>query len=241
MKKICALLTLLCLLFSTIPACALESAPECMGTVTDLALVIGDAAQKDLDTLRRRYQDATGGKLYLVTRHFIGGRDVQEYADTLFDLWSLEENDVLLLMVIGEESYGMSLGKKAAAALPGEARATLFAAHFHDAFMRREYDKAAGDMCMAALSRIASHQDEKLNTSGLFGSAVSQSPLHVYEQELTGLFSSFFEEEEPEREQPSVLREDKSTGISIWKILLIFFILRAVLRKRKRKKRRILF
>ena len=241
MKKMISLLISLMLLLGALPALAQQTYPECAGTVTDLALVLGDETIRDLEKLNSRYEALTDGRIYLVTRHFLGGRDVNEYAEELFDAWKLQDQDVLMLMVIGEESYAMHLGKKASSALPRETLHAFFATHFHDAFMARAYDKAAGEVCIAALSRIADSQGKILNTAGLFGAGSAGRTLHEYEQELSSLFSTFFEEEEQAEEHPSVLKEDKDTGISIWKILLIFFIVRAIFRKRKRKKRRFLF
>ena len=125
MKKMISLLISLMLLLGALPALAQQTYPECTGTVTDLALVLGDETIRDLEKLNSRYEALTDGRIYLVTRHFLGGRDVNEYAEELFDAWKLQDQDVLMLMVIGEESYAMHLGKKASSARTALMRSAL--------------------------------------------------------------------------------------------------------------------
>lgn len=240
MKKFFSLLFSILLIFTAVSAGAESAYPARQGTVTDLADVLPDDTEKDLVKLSDRYSDATDGEFYIVTRHFLGGRDVNAYARELFDAWHLSGSDVLLLMVIGEESYAMAMGSETMLVLPQETVDTCFGSYFHQPFMARQYGKAAADMAKETLSRIVSGWGGKLNTTGLFGTQNWQV-VHVdaIEQELNSMFSSLFdnlpEVAEEIEEKPTLLQEDKSTGISLWKVILILIILRTVFRKRRRR------
>lgn len=236
MKKVFSLLLMLVLLFPMIPSLAESAYPACQGTVTDLADVLPDDAEKDFEKLSERYGNAAGGQFYVVTRHFLGGRDVNTYAQELFDVWNLSGSDALLVMVIGEESYALALGDDAARILPRETVDTCFGSFFHQPFMQRQYAKAAGDMASETLKRIAAGKGAKLNTQGLFGSQGRQSfDPDAIEQELSSMFAAMFEDLPEAEENRNILKEDKSTGISLWKVLLILIILRTVFKKRRRR------
>lgn len=240
MKRIISLLLSLLLVLDILPACAENAYPACQGIVTDLADVLDDSAKKDLEKLSERYSDAMDGQLYVVTRHFLGGKDVNAYAKALFDAWELAGSDVLLLMVIGEESYAMAIGSEAMLMLPQETVDTYFGSYFHQPFMARQYSKAAGDMTVETLSRIVSDWGGKLNTAGLFGTQSQKTiDMDAIEQELSGMFSTLFEnrpeEAEDNNEKGTLLQEDKSTGISLWKVILILIILRTIFKKRRRR------
>jgi uncharacterized membrane protein YgcG len=75
MKKFAALLLaiLLCLFLAAPAFAATEYPPRPSGTVADLAGVLGDQAIKDLETLSERMEAASDGRLFVLTRHFLGG------------------------------------------------------------------------------------------------------------------------------------------------------------------------
>ena len=111
---LCALL-ICCVL---LPVQAEGSYPACQGIVSDWAGVIGGQTAQDLDTLSTRLSDQTGGRLYVAVRHFLGGAEARAYADGLFTAWNLGEQDALLLLVIGEETYALHLGDQARRLIP---------------------------------------------------------------------------------------------------------------------------
>ena len=75
-----------------------------------------------------------------------------------------------------------------------------------------------------------------MNTQGLFGSQGKQSfDPDAIQTELSSMFAAMFEDLPEAEENRNILKEDKSTGISLWKVLLILIILRTVFKKRRRR------
>ena len=176
MKKFTALLLalLLCLALAAPALAATEYPPRPSGTVADLAGVLGEQAINDLETLSQRMEAASDGHLFVLTRHFLGGADAQQYADKVFEVWNLTTRDALLLMVIGEETFALSLGQSAKAALPQETQTSLLGA-FRTAYLNRNYDQALADLALNLGQTLAKHSGSTLDASGLFGVAAIQS------------------------------------------------------------------
>ena len=176
-RKILALAVALALCLGTLSLAQAETEypPRPQGTVADLAGVLGEKTITDMEALSQRLEDETKGHIYVLTRHFLGGMNVQAYADKVFEVWELTGQDALLLMVIGEESYALSLGGKAKAGMPAESQTSLLATHFRSAFLSRQYDEALSDLAVNLGQAMAKAQGAALNASGLFGQAAIQS------------------------------------------------------------------
>ena len=171
-----ALILAMALCFSVVSLANAETEypPRPDGTVSDLAGVLGEKTIEDLETLNDRLLDAAEGRVFVLTRHFLGGADAQQYADQVFQVWSLEEGDALLLMVIGEEEFALSLGADSKNALSTESRNTLLGA-FRNAFKARQYDEALANLTVSLGQAIAKAFGDTLETAGLFGIAAIQS------------------------------------------------------------------
>lgn len=148
-----------------------EYPPRPQGVTADLAAVLGDDVIQDLEELSSRLEKAADGHIYVLTRHFLGGVDAQRYADKVFEVWGLNGNDALLLMVIGEESYALALGASAKTAVSAETRTALLASSFRTPFLDREYDKAVSGLSLSLAQSLAKAKGETLDVSGLFGQA----------------------------------------------------------------------
>ena len=175
-KKFATLLLALALCLSFIPAACGETEypPRPAGAAADLAGVLGEKAAQDLDTLLDRTMEAGGFGFYVLTRHFLGGANAQEYADKVFEVWGLGGSDALLLMVIGEETYALSLGAAAKSALPAETTTSLLGA-FRAGYLNRQYDAALADLSVGLGQALAKAFGETLDASGLFGREAIQS------------------------------------------------------------------
>ena len=149
--------------------------PRPQGTVADLAGVLGEQTIADMETLNTRLNTAAGGKLYILTRHFLGGVNASNYAKKVFDVWSLDKNDALLLMVIGEETSAIALGSAAEKAVPNDTQISLLANHFRNAFLARKYDEALADVTVQLGQTLAKAKNQTLDVTGLFGQTVLQS------------------------------------------------------------------
>ncbi len=149
--------------------------PRPQGTVADLAAVLGEQTISDLETLNAKLNTATGGKVYVLTRHFLGGVNAANYAKKVFDVWGLGKNDALLLMVIGEETYALALGGDAEKALPNDTQISLLANHFRNPFLARKYDEALADTARQLSQTLAKAKNQTVDTTGLFGQTAIQS------------------------------------------------------------------
>ncbi|MBQ9265079.1 MAG: TPM domain-containing protein [Clostridia bacterium] len=158
-----------------LPAQADTQYPSSQGAVTDLANVLREDTVKDVAILSERLHNATLGNFYVVTRHFLGGTDASVYAKALFDAWNLDDEDVLLLMVIGEEKYALAVGSAAKAGLSADTQTSLLASHFRSHFLNRNYDEAVADLSAQIAQALARAEGETINVSGLFGTAAIQS------------------------------------------------------------------
>ena len=149
--------------------------PRPQGTVADLAGVLGESMIEDMETLSARLNTAAGGKIYVLTRHFLGGVNASNYANKVFDVWGLGSSDALVLMVIGEETYALALGADAEKAVPGDTQISLMANHFRVSFLARQYDQALSELAVSLGQSLAKGKNQTLDVSGLFGQSAIQS------------------------------------------------------------------
>lgn len=213
--------------------------PARQGQVTDLAGVLAEQTEKDFAALSEELENQTGYRLYLVTRHFLGGKEVSAYGRELFDAWNLKSTDALLLMVIGEESYTLTCGDKVSRALPAEILTALMGDHFRPGYLQRDYDRAAGNTALALGDALARAEGEKLNTKGLFGSAPAQKS-NDWGQEISHFWQDLFgeeEEEEARREQEAQQEETKSNFRTLltWGLVIYFLFIRKRIKKKRRR------
>ena len=171
-----------------------EYPPRPQGAVADLAGVLGEQTIQDLDQLSQRLEDTSGGHLYVLTRHFLGGMNAQAYANKVFSVWGLEEQDALFLIVVGEENYALALGSLARQAVPADTQTSLQANHFRTAFLNRQYDEAMADLAVSLCQSLAKAWGDQLNVSGLFGQAAIQSTPQP--QSIGDLWSGMFARED---------------------------------------------
>ena len=149
--------------------------PRPQGTVADLAAVLGESVIEEMETLSSRLNTLTGGKIYVLTRHFLGGVNAGSYANKVFDVWGLGSNDALVLMVIGEETYALALGTEAEKAMPNDTQISLLANHFRAPFLARQYDAALSELAVNLSQSLSKGKNQTLDVTGLFGQNVIQS------------------------------------------------------------------
>ena len=175
--RIAALVTALALCLSLMAPAFAETKypPRPQGTVADLAAVLGESMIEEMETLSDRLNSVTGGKIYVLTRHFLGGVNAGNYANKVFDVWGLGSNDALLLMVIGEETYALALGSDAEKAMPNDTQISLLANHFRTPFLARQYDKALSGLAVNLSQSLSKAKNQSLDVTGLFGQDAIQS------------------------------------------------------------------
>ena len=211
--------------------------PPFQGIVADVAGVLGEKTVSDLQALSDRLESSAGSHVYVLTRHFLGGADATTYAQKVFEVWGLGEQDALLLMVIGEESYALTVGPFFKTVLGAETLNSLLATQFRTAFLNREYDEAAAGLAVSLGQAMAKAVGDTLDVSGLFGRAAVQSTPQP--QSWNEIFQGMFAQDDYQEESWNWDREwnDEEThvnwrGIIIWALVIYFLFFR---RKRHRR------
>ena len=220
MKKTILLLLMLSLCFLACSSAVAITYPNQSSNIVDGAMVLGQQTKQDLTTLCQRYNKATEGELYVVTHHFLGGKATSDYADELFAHWSLEENDALFVMVIGEETHALSMGKKAQAMLTLESENLLISQYFLPYYMNREYDQALVQFVPALMEQLATKKNASFSFEDLF---------NIGKEEIRNRVPFSFGEERnapetpQEKEQNKPEKEGKSNTFALVIILIIIF------------------
>lgn len=242
-KRLIAVLVMSVLLFCLAGAAA-ETYPIRRGAVNDDAAVLSDSTAADVDTLNTR----STANFTVITRHFLGGADAQQFCDGLFEAWNLKSNDVLLLLVIGEERYAATLGSDILGnSISSEQLNSIFSAKLRQSFIQdRNYDAAVGDFLLAVSSQIARAEGKTLNTSGLFGSAQTAETTtnnagntnsgSWYSSWSSDGWSSFFSDSDlgTAGQGDADYDYDRDSGFSIGKLILIAVVLMIIVRNRRR-------
>ena len=183
MKRKCrnALAILLCAMLLIVPACGVASSVETAvlylsGNVADDASVLSDQTVADIATLNER----SSVMFTVATRHFLGGQEVQSYCDNLFSAWNLGPYDMLLLLVVGEERYAVTLGSGVTEYyISTEQVNSLLSSKLRQPFLQeRDYDGAVGSFLLSVASQAARASGETISTGGLFGTE-SQANNHT--------------------------------------------------------------
>lgn len=217
--------------------------PAQRGAVNDDAAVLNAQTVSDVEKLNT----LASADYIVVTRHFLGGKDAQSYCDELFSAWGLDDKDLLLLLVIGEEKYACSMGS--GIGLSGEQLNSLLSSRLRQPFiMDRNYDAAVGDFLLSASSQIARAMGETLDTSGLFGSkentgsAAGSSSLNGSSGQHSwtyNMFSGFFSDDDLNDlyigENGNNNSYESDSGFSMGRFILIVVVLLFIVRGRKKR------
>lgn len=242
-KRFTALLLALLLVFSLAFAQAVTY-PENRGSVNDDAAVLSDATAQDIDLLNGRSEVG----FTVVTRHFLGGMDAQEYCDGLFKAWNLGSDQVLLLLVIGEERYAATLGSTASKYISAEQLNSIFSSKLRQPFIQqRDYDGAVGAFLLETASQAARATGKTFNASGLFGTAQSapsssgssSSGWTSFSNWTGDLWTSFFSDDELNDLSGQNYSQDyeyeNDSGFSVSRLILILAVLFIIMRSRRRQ------
>lgn len=242
MKKIGILL--LCLLLALTPLSALSAAriPACRGAVTDDANVLSAQTAADLAEYAARLEDETGIALHVALVHFLDGVEVQSYANTLFDLWELGSEHLLIVGAAGEDVFAASAGSAVVDKLGGSSLENLLftSSSFSALFRSQQYDAAFADCCLALNALVEKQTNESIRMDGLFGytapSPVQQA--HAFGSELWGDImesiadssEDYYEHHEHER------REGNGLSAGGWIVLIILAMIMLRRNKYERQK-----
>ena len=239
MKKILCLL--LCLLIP-VNAFAAVRMPSCRGAVTDDANVLSAQTAADLAEYAHRLENETGISLLVALVHFLDGAEVQSYAQTLFDLWGLGGNHVLIVGAAGEDCFAAVTGNQAADELGASNAENLLytSSDFASLFKNQQYDAAFASFCTAFNALLEKQTGSSIRMNGLFGQTEERQPVS---QTTSELWNEVMEAitESSERYQVRHEEQDREeNGITAggWIVLIILFVILFRQNKRNRFSRR---
>lgn len=228
MKKcFCLLLALLCLWTS---ATAEPRYPEKQGYVTDAAAVLSQSTVKDLSSFAQQLDDETILCFYVVTVDFLDGASLSNYANGLRQYWSLDDNDLLLLLAVGEDKFGSFSGNNANFWPSQQAQEKLLSIYLEEAFLQQRYDEALSLYVPALANEINKIFDGDIDLSGRFGQ--TQQADIDWAEEWSSRLNDLFQEDDPSPID-RVTHEDKDTGFSLGKVILTIFLLTVIFGKRR--------
>lgn len=211
------ILCLLAVLLLALPASAEPRYPEKGGVATDAAAVLSAEVLEDLRTLDKRLDKADVPQICLATVDFLDTQEVQAYADALFDLWNLDSDETLLLICVGEESYAISTGRDVDRLLSSSVQEKLLTSRFREPFLDDRYDAAISAYIPALVSELNKACGETVRTDDLFDSA-SDNLLNNWARNLAASLSG-------DDEDSIFTREDRKTGFSLLKVIVIVVLL----------------
>ncbi|MGN0778566.1 MAG: TPM domain-containing protein [Aristaeellaceae bacterium] len=226
---VCCLLIGMLLLSS---AWAAPRYPASQGSVTDAAAVLSVSVVSDLTKAAEKLDKATGVSLTIATVDFLDGATLQSYGAGLRDAWSLGDDDLLLLLCVGEDKFGLFPGEDVTARLPFSTQQKLLSAYLEMPFLQQDYDGAMRAFIPALVSECAKAWRKDINLSGLLGTPeATTAPLSATDWLMR-------RGEEPTATPSPVQRvteEDEDSGLSLGKVILTVFLLMVIFGNRDRR------
>lgn len=237
---------LLPFLFALILSCfSCSSAWAQTTAVDDQAAVIDVSLAGEIAALSKLTEDSLGIGLRVLIKHFLGGADIRTYAEKTLSEMSGNENLVLLVIVIGEESYYAALGSHAREMLGQEKVENLLTTHFRQPYIRdRAYDRALASFLLALSEHIQGAAGIKLPANRLLldysGRTASEpsvtsapsSPVSWLEGILSDAENSVRNADRYVQESRQA-EEGQGKGMSWFQIALIGFILYKIFGKKR--------
>lgn len=209
-------------------------------SIRDGAAILAVQTQSDATRLSKLVEDKTGIQLAVEIRHFLGGAEAGAYARRLLQELPDPDNSLLLLAVVGEESYALAAGKEANQLIGQDTRDTLLSISFRAPFLDRRYDEAVGAYMLSMAEALGKATGESLNLQGYFGYTAAP-PAPAVNGGLSGINILDFILGEPvsesqQKAKESSNREDK--GLGLGSIIVIGLVLSSVFGKKKGRKGR---
>lgn len=233
MKKVCSLLLALMCLCSA--AAAQPRYPGRQGHVTDAAAVLSPSTAEELAAFAEKVEDATSMDFWVATVDFLDGETLKSYGEGLREAWGLGDDDLLLLLVVGEDRFGSFGGEDVNRQLSVQVQEKLLSSCLEEAFLRQQYDEALCRYIPALTNEISKACGEKIDISGLFGQA-EQNSINWTEEWTRRWDEAAQQTRQEERPLERVTREDKDTGFSLGKVILTIYLLSVLFGKRGRRR-----
>ena len=224
----CALMLAAMLLTLCVPALAEPRYPRQTGVTTDAAAVFSHATLEDLSALDRMMDKNDAPRLKVVTVDFLDGAEADAYAEALFTRWDLDDDDLLLLLAVGEDKYAVQAGKDVRRLLSANVLGKLLATWLEEPFLQQDYDGAIAAFVPALVTEVNKACGARISTDGLFGRA-GGSLLDSWANRVISIV------QEDESDESFFTKEDKKTGFSFIKVVLTVILLMVIFGGKKKK------
>ncbi|HSK67984.1 MAG TPA: hypothetical protein VLA21_01850 [Candidatus Limnocylindria bacterium] len=144
------------------------TAPRFAQTVSDTADVLDAQLVTDLHAFSEEILAKAGIELKVLTRHFLGGAQAPAYARDVLASYPESTRTLLVVLVVGEETYASALGATAANVVSAETVDTLLAGSFRAPYLARDYSRALAAFALRLARQIQTNTGARINTSGMF-------------------------------------------------------------------------
>jgi uncharacterized protein len=129
--------------------------PSPNGRINDLASVLGDATERELDSLLSTLEEETTAEVAVATVPSLDGMTVDEYANRLFNAWGVgqrgKDNGVLVLVAPAVREMRIEVGYGLEGVLPDGLSGQIIRQQFVPAFAKGDYEAGI----VAGVTRVA--------------------------------------------------------------------------------------
>ena len=137
---------MICLVFWTaMPALAAVPQRPANKYVLDEAGVLSSATEREIIKENEELFEECGAEIVIVAVDFLGGKDIEDYANDLFNTWGIgssqRNNGILLVLAIGEENYYATTGYGLEDYFDGAKFQELFDDYLEEDFAAGRYDE----------------------------------------------------------------------------------------------------
>lgn len=221
-----------CVLLTALPALSVDN------PVDDLAGVFSTEFVSDLSRYAQLMREKLGIPFSVVTRHFLGGKNIQTYANQTLESLPDSDKAILLVLVIGEESYAIAIGDESHQFLSPEKAEALLNDYFRTPYLSdRAYEKAVASFTLQAGNYLEGRLGIRMNAASSLSpytkSVADELVLPTIQPHNSeNIFGSIFENASKSREDAKrydedarYAEEDDEKGLSLFQIALIGFVL----------------
>ncbi len=228
MKRLATLLLLLISLTALLcaPALAEPRYPESGGVVTDAAAVLSASTVEDLRAFSDQLRKKADMPLRVATVDFLDGASLADYGEGLFDRWDMDDEELLLLLSVGEDRFAFFPGEDVE--LSAAVLNKLLSVYFEAPFLRQDYDGAIRALMPALCDEVNKAYRCQVSASGLFGQA------ERHHTEWAGRATE--EATAAPTVRQVVTEEDRSTGFSLGKVVLTVLLLMVIFGNDKKRR-----
>lgn len=213
--------------------------PEKNGEINDFANVFSAQTLEETEAFRRELEKKTDVSLYLAAVHFLDGQEISGYAQALARKWELDENSLLILLAVGEDNYYAWAGDEVEKKLPSASRQILLSQHLQTPFLAQQYDQALIAYVPALSDALGKAYGKSLTLTGRMAPLATPAPargfdwsqLFIYEPEDVRRV----DEQVEDRLREFFQGEEKGSGISLGKTLVIALVLWLIFGKKKER------